>query len=105
MGGVVIGARPRPSTAAPTVTVVVPSYWYGRYLREAVRTTYKALAVESLRWAIRAHDLVEDDWRVSMKEHGDVLDSWNAERSITLDQHAGSRAASWNPHRNPYTLN
>ena len=49
------------------------------------RLAHKALAVESLRWAIRAHDLVEHDWRASMKEYGDIaLSLWPEISSTTL---------------------
>jgi hypothetical protein len=46
---------------------------------------YKALAVESLRWAIRARDMVEDNWRESMKEYGDIaLSLWPRITSTAL---------------------
>jgi len=80
--GVVTDLRERRRTFETFLSGDLAGHPRCQHLRDLA---YKALAVESLRWAIRTHDLVEDDWRESMKVYEDVaLSLWPPIKSTVL---------------------
>jgi glycosyltransferase involved in cell wall biosynthesis len=68
-----------------------------QYMR---RLVHRALAVESLRWAIRSHDDAEDNWQHTMQTYGDIAVSlwpeitttslWVRFRRRTAADHVGT---------------
>ena len=79
-GDVLTDLRERRKTFETFISTDISDHPRQEYL---LRLVHRALAVESVRWAIRSHDLAQDGWQELMQTYGDIATTLWPEISST----------------------